>query len=129
MWKRRNVYTFKYGFGFEFSTGTGQGANLPQGRSGISPRVSFDVTRLNFRGRNQTLSLKTRYGRLQQRALINFDAPRWWGRDNLRFSVNAFYDSTRDVNTFAAERLEGSPQVVQLGARYYAGLSVHLSSR
>ncbi len=110
-------YTFKYGFGFEFSTGTGQGANLPQGRSGISPRVSFDVTRLNFRGRNQTLSLKTRYGRLQQRALINFDAPRWWGRDNLRFSVNAFYDSTRDVNTFAAERLEGSPQVVQTWSR------------
>ncbi len=106
-------YTFKYGLGFEVQTGTGQGANLPQGRTGISPRVSFDVTRLNFRGRNQTLSLKTRFGRLQQRALVSFDAPRWWGRENLRFSLTGFYDSTRDVNTFTSERLEGSPQVEQ----------------
>jgi len=75
------------------------------------------VSRINFRGRNQTLSLKTRYGRLQQRALINFDAPRWFGHDNLRFGVNAFYDSTRDINTFAAERLEGSPQIVQTWSR------------
>ena len=110
-------YTFKYGLGFEFSTGTGQGANLPQGRVGISPRVSFDVTRLNFRGRNQTLSLKTRLGRLQQRALVSFDAPRWWGRENLRFSLTGFYDSTHDINTFTAERLEGSPQVEQVWSR------------
>jgi len=110
-------YTFKYGLGFEVQTGTGQGANLPQGRTGISPRVSFDVTRLNFRGRNQTLSLKTRFGRLQQRALVSFDAPRWFGRENLRFSLTGFYDSTRDVNTFTAERLEGSPQVEQSWSR------------
>ena len=110
-------YTFKYGLGFEVQTGTGQGANLPQGRTGISPRVSFDVTRLNFRGRNQTLSLKTRFGRLQQRALISFDAPRWFGRENLKFSLTGFYDSTRDVNTFTAERLEGSPQVEQTWSR------------
>jgi outer membrane protein assembly complex protein YaeT len=110
-------YTFNYGLGFEVSTGTGQGANLPQGRTGISPRVSFDVTRLNFRGRNQTLSLKTRFGRLQQRALISFDAPRWFGRENLKFALTGFYDSTRDVNTFTAERLEGSPQVEQTWSR------------
>lgn len=110
-------YTFKYGLGFEVQTGTGQGASLPQGRTGISPRVSFDVTRLNFRGRNQTLSLKTRFGRLQQRALISFDAPRWFGRENLKFSLTGFYDSTRDVNTFTAERLEGSPQVEQVWSR------------
>ena len=110
-------YTFKYGLGFEVQTGTGQGASLPQGRTGISPRVSFDVTRLNFRGRNQTLSLKTRFGRLQQRALVSFDAPRWWGRENLKFSLTGFYDSTRDVNTFTAERLEGSPQVEQVWSR------------
>jgi outer membrane protein assembly complex protein YaeT len=110
-------YTFKYGLGFEVQTGTGQGANLPQGRTGISPRVSFDVTRLNFRGRNQTLSLKTRFGRLQQRALVSFDAPRWFGRENLHFALTGFYDSTRDVNTFTAERLEGSPQVEQTWSR------------
>lgn len=110
-------YTFNYGLGFEVATGVGQGADLPQGRTGISPRVSFDVTRLNFRGVNQTLSLKTRLGRLQQRALLSFDAPRWFGRENLRYSITGFYDSTRDVNTFTAERLEGSSQVEQVWSR------------
>ena len=107
-------YTFNYGVGFEVSTGTGLGSNLPQGSTGFSPRVSFDVTRLNFRGRNQTLAFKSRFGRLQQRALISFDSPRWFGRENLRFSFTTFYDLTKDVNTFTAERLEGSPQVEQV---------------
>jgi outer membrane protein insertion porin family len=110
-------YTFNYGLGFEVATGTGEGAQLPQGRPGVSPRVSFDVTRLNFRGVNQTLALKTRFGRLQQRVLLSFDAPRWFGRENLRFSLTGFYDSTRLVNTFTAERLEGSPQVEQVWSR------------
>ena len=110
-------YTFNYGLGFEVATGTGLGSNLPQGSTGFSPRVSFDVTRLNFRGRNQTLAFKSRFGRLQQRALISFDAPRWFGRENLRFSFTTFYDLTKDVNTFTAERLEGSPQVEQIWSR------------
>jgi outer membrane protein insertion porin family len=110
-------YTFNYGLGFEVATGTGLGSNLPQGSTGFSPRVSFDVTRLNFRGRNQTLTFKSRFGRLQRRALLSFDAPRWFDRENLRYSVTGFYDSTRDVNTFTAERLEGSSQVEQIWSK------------
>jgi outer membrane protein insertion porin family len=110
-------YTFNYGLGFEIATGTGLGSNLPQGSTGLSPRVSFDVTRLNFRGRNQTLAFKSRLGRLQQRALVSFDAPRWFGRENLRFSFTTFYDLTKDVNTFTAERLEGAPQIEQVWSR------------
>ena len=61
-------YTFNYGVGLEVQTGqpgepSGGSAN-PQGDTGVSARVSFDATRLNFRGRDHTLTLNTRYGNL-----------------------------------------------------------------
>ncbi|MBV9340823.1 MAG: hypothetical protein JO159_08025, partial [Acidobacteria bacterium] len=45
-------YTFNYGLGFEFQTGQPSiNGKQPLGSAGLSPLVSFDVTRLNFRGR------------------------------------------------------------------------------
>jgi outer membrane protein insertion porin family len=108
-------YTFNYGFGIEFATGANQGqGTAPQGKTGVSPRVSFDVTRINFRGRDQSIIFKSRVGRLQQRVLLSFDSPRWFDLPNWRWTVTAFYDNSRDVNTFAAERLEGSTQLEQV---------------
>jgi outer membrane protein assembly complex protein YaeT len=106
-------YTFNYGLGFEFQTGQPTGAASPTGRAGVSPRVSFEVTRLNFRGRNHTISLKTHVGRLQQRALLSYDAPRWFNSDNLRLTFTTFYDNTLDVTTFTSRRIEGSVQAEQ----------------
>ena len=108
-------YTFNYGFGIEFATGADQGqGTAPQGKTGVSPRVSFDVTRVNFRGRDQSIIFKSRVGRLQQRVLLSFDSPRWFDLPNWRWTVTAFYDNSRDVNTFASERLEGSTQLEQI---------------
>ena len=108
-------YTFNYGLGLEFQTGQpAVGTNQPQGATGLSPRVSFDVTRLNFGGRDHTVAFKTHVGRLQQRALISYDAPRWFNTKNLRLSVTAFYDNTLDVTTFTSQRLEGSVQIEQI---------------
>src|SRR5207302_7374226 len=84
-------------------------SNQPQGATGVSPRVSFDVTRLNLRGRNQTIAFKTNVGRLQQRGLLSYDVPKWFNRD-LRLTFTAFYDNTLDVTTFTSQRLEGSVQ-------------------
>jgi outer membrane protein assembly complex protein YaeT len=107
-------YTFNYGVGLEFQTGTpAVGANQPQGETGVSPRVSFEVTRLNFRGLNHTVTFKAHVGRLQQRGLISYEAPRWFNSENWRFSVTAFYDNTLDVTTFTSQRLEGSLQAQQ----------------
>jgi len=106
-------YTFNYGFGFEAQTGQPAGSTQPQGETGVSPRVSFDLTRLNFRGRNHTISFKSHVGRLQQRGLINYDAPRWLSNPNLRLTLAAFYDNTLDVLTFTSQRLEGSVQLEQ----------------
>lgn len=114
-------YTFNYGFGLEVQTGDVQGGCStdptssatcrPQGRTGVSPRVSFDLTRINFLGRDHTILLKSRIGRLQQRGLISYEAPRWFNRENMTLTFTAFFDKTQDVRTFTAERLEGSAQV------------------
>jgi outer membrane protein insertion porin family len=107
-------YTFDYGVGFEFQTGQpSAGANQPLGQTGVSPRVSFGLTRLDFGGRHQTVSAKSNVSRLQQRGLVNFDAPKLLNRD-LAFRATMLYDNTVDVSTFTSERLEGSVRVEQV---------------
>jgi len=92
------------------------GTNV-QGGTGISPDVLFEVTRLNFRGRDETVSLKTRYGSLQRRALLSYDAPRIWNQPNLRLTFSGFYDQSKDVRTFASERVQGAAQIEQVLTR------------
>ena len=62
-------YTFNVGFGLEVGQFGGTTSNLSQagGAKGVSPIVSFDVSRLNFLGFGQTISLQTRYSSLEQR--------------------------------------------------------------
>jgi outer membrane protein insertion porin family len=108
-------YTFNYGVGLEFQTGqpSAVGTNQAKGQTGVSPRVSLAVTRLNFRGRNHTITFKADVGSLQQRGLISYTAPRWFNSQNWKLSFTAFYDNTVDVTTFTSQRLEGSVQAEQ----------------
>ncbi len=111
-------YTFNYGVGLEFQTGQpAGGTSQPQGTTGVSPRVSFSVSRLNFRGRDHTLTFNMHVGRLQQRGLVSYEAPRWLNSPHWKLSVTAFYDNTVDVTTFTSERLEGSVQAEQTLSR------------
>ena len=108
-------YTFNYGLGLEFQTGQpGVGTNRPQGETGVSPRVSFGVSRLNFRGRDHTITFSAHVGRLQQRALVSYEAPRWLNSPHWKLSFTTFYDNTIDVTTFTSERLEGLVQAQQI---------------
>ena len=107
-------YTFDYGVGFEFQTGQPSvGTNQPLGQTGVSPRVSFGVSRLNIGGRHQTVSAKTSLSRLQQRGLISFEAPKLLNKD-LNFSIRLLYDNTVDVSTFTSQRTEATLQTVQI---------------
>jgi len=110
--KEAKRYTFNYGFGIEIGTGVnaGQGTS-PQGQTGVSPRVSFDVTRLNFRGKDQSIIFKSSLGALQQRVLLTFDSPRLFDQPNLKWTVSGFYDNTRNVTTFTSQRLEVATQL------------------
>ena len=108
-------YTFNYGLGLEFQTGQpSSSTNQPLGETGVSPRVSFGLTRLNFRGLDHTVTLKANVGGLQQRGLISYTAPRWFNKPNWRLTLTAFYDNTVDVTTFTSQRLEGSMQAEQI---------------
>jgi len=90
------------------SQGTGA-----QGATGVSPNGQFDLTRENVRGRDQSIIIKSRYGRFVKRALISFNAPHFWDREDWKLSLSTYYDNSRDVNTFASKRLEGAAQLEQ----------------
>ena len=107
-------WNFTYGLGIEIQSGAFGTREIPQGTTGVSPRVSFDVTRNNFGGRAHTLSFSSHVGRLEQRALLSYDAPRFLTKDQLRLTVSAFYDNSLDVRTFTSQRLEGSVQLEQI---------------
>jgi outer membrane protein insertion porin family len=100
-------YTFTYGAGFEFETGLPSGSNSPTGSTGVSPRVEFDITRLNVGGRDQSLIFQSHVGRLQQRGLISYEIPKLFNHDSLKLFYTIFYDDSHDVATFISERLEG----------------------
>jgi outer membrane protein insertion porin family len=118
-------YTFNYGAGFEFQTGqTASSSTQPLGQAGVSPLVSLDVTRLNFRGRDHTITFESRVGGLQQRGLISYQAPRWFNNPNWKLSLTGFFDHTIDVATFISQRLEGSVQAEQTVSRKADGTPV-----
>jgi len=100
-------YTFTYGGGLEFETGLPAGSSSPTGSTGVSPRVEFDVTRLNLFGRDQTLAFQSHVGRLQQRGLISYTIPKLFDNDKYKLIYTVFYDNSLDVATFTSERLEG----------------------
>ena len=100
-------YTLNLGLGAEFGRFGGSG---PDATTEFSPDISVDVSRLNVGGRPHTAALRTRFSTLQKRAALTYTAPRFLNRESLNASARAFFDSTRDVRTFTAQRLEGSIQ-------------------
>ena len=104
-------YTFDYGLGLEVQSGGEPGSNEPQGRTGVSPRVSFGVTRINLAGSDRTLLFKGAYGRLEQRALLSYLSPRWLDHENWKLILTGLFDTSRDVRTFTSQRSEGSIQI------------------
>jgi len=57
--------------------GTSGDLSQPAGTSGFSPRVSVDVSRLNFLGLGHSISLRSRLSNLEQLGSINYLAPRF----------------------------------------------------
>lgn len=111
-------WTFRYGGGIEFATGNLPTTTNPEGKTGISPNAVLEITRLNLFGRDQTFSIRGRFGLLTRRGLATYEAPRLFHRDNWRIIVSALYDNTADVNTFASNRLGGAVQAQQTYNRF-----------
>jgi outer membrane protein insertion porin family len=122
-----------YGFGFQLQTGNPStncpnpaslialGINpatytancSPNGMTGASALVLFDVSRINLWGRNQSVSLRTEYGSLEQRATVIYTFPHIFNSPKLDFSLSGGYTNAQDVTTYAASRLEGTVRLTQ----------------
>ena len=104
-----------YGFGFEAQTGTPactyctqQGTTLAQqGKAGVSPRVTLDVSRINLRGTDDSLALHTTYGLLEKIATITFQNPHIYGNQKFALQISGGYSNVQDITTFASSKLQG----------------------
>ncbi len=115
-------WNYDYGFGFEVQTGIPQkncptaaaaassatAPCSPNGKFGVSPRVSFDVSRINLGGRNRTISLQTAYGTLEQQAIMTYNVPKFYDHKTFDFSLSGGYVSNQNVTTYEASTLSGS---------------------
>jgi outer membrane protein assembly complex protein YaeT len=110
-------WTFNYGVGMEIQSGVFGARTNPNGETGASPTVSFDLSRLNVGGRAHTFSFKSHLGRLQQQALATYEAPRLLNHQDLRLTFNLLYDNSLNVRTFTSQRMEGSIQLEQVLSR------------
>jgi len=112
-----------YGFGFEAQTGQpGTGTiseasriqlGLPpnaqfsqEGNAGVSPRVTLDVTRINLRGSQNSLTLHTTYGLLEKIATLSFQNPHLLGKKNFAATVSGGYSNVQNITTFKASTLQ-----------------------
>jgi outer membrane protein insertion porin family len=110
-----------YGFGFEAQTGTpgittGQtrGNTAAQnGSAGVSPRVSIDVSRINLRGTQNSITLHGTYGLLEEVATLSFNNPQFLNKKNLSAAVSGGYSNVQNISTFASSTLQGDFRVVQ----------------
>lgn len=110
-----NRYAFNIGLGLEvgqFGHTTTSLANAG-GAKGVSPIFSFDVNRLNFLGRGETVSLQTKYSTLEQRESLNYIIPHAFQSTLRTLTFSALYDTTQDVQTFSSKRAEASVQLSQ----------------
>ncbi|WP_255460911.1 POTRA domain-containing protein [Edaphobacter albus] len=118
--KRWNV---TYGVGFEAQTGNpggttqtnsgNPGAYSPEGRTGVSPRVSLDVARINLRGTQDSITLRSTYGLLEQIAVLTYQNPNSFGSKNFSTSLAGGYTNIQNITTFASSTLQGSFRVTE----------------
>ena len=110
-----------YGFGFETQLeepgvipGQTRGSSAAQnGRAGASPRVSLDVSRVNLRGTQQSLTLHTTYGLLEQLAELSYNYPVFLGHPSLTGTVSGGYSNVQNITTFEAQTLQGDFRLSQ----------------
>ena len=114
-----------YGFGIEAQSGTpalvpGQSRGLTaaqNGKAGVSPRVSLDVSRTALRGTQDSLTLHTTYGLLERVATLSYNSPRLFGKQALTGTLSGGYANVQDITTFASSTLQGDVRATQKRGR------------
>ena len=119
-----NRYILQVGAGTQVARfGTPSSTNLsnPGGATGVSPQVSLDLTRLNFRGVGQSIAFHGLLSTLEKRGSINYLIPRFLDVPNRNLTFTLLYDNSLNVRTFASHREEGSVQFSQTFSKSLSG--------
>jgi outer membrane protein insertion porin family len=103
-------YTLAYGFGFEAQR---LGSGAAGSTFSAAPRGILEITKANLTGRADSLSFKVRASTIQGRALLAYTAPNYFASPNFSLQLTAFFEKTRDIQTFTSRRYEGSLQLAQ----------------
>jgi outer membrane protein insertion porin family len=122
-------WDINYGFGFEAQTGRPSSGCLsvadqrllglqnyncsPNGHFGTSPRILFNVSRTNLRGTDQSISIRTNYGTLEQIAALTYQDPHVFRKPNLTFSFTGGYNNSAYISTYRAAVLSGAFRLSQ----------------
>jgi outer membrane protein assembly complex protein YaeT len=105
-------YTIAYGLGFEAQR-LGSSTSATSQSLSFAPRGTLELTKANLTGRADSLSFKARASTIQGRALITYIAPNYFANPNFSLQLSAFYETSRDVQTFDSRRAEGSIGLAQ----------------
>jgi outer membrane protein assembly factor BamA len=123
-------WDISYGFGFEVQTGTPASSCLspaeqatlgiinsyncsPNGHTGASPRVLFNVSRTNLRGTDQSITLRTNYGTLEQIAMLSYQDPHLFNKPSFNLTLSGGYNNSAVITTYRASILSGALRVSQ----------------
>jgi outer membrane protein insertion porin family len=119
-----------YGFGFEVQTGQPTQGCLspadqlllgisttyncnPNGKTGASERVLFNISRTNLGGTDQSITLRTNYGSLEQVALLSYQYPHVFNKPSLNLTLSGGYNNSAVISTYKAAILSGALRVSQ----------------
>lgn len=107
-------YSLSVGFGAEMGRiGTGNNFDAPAGAAGFAPRGLLGITRSNLFGLAHTASALVRVSNIQQRLLLNYLAPQFFGTDRVNLSFSSLLDQSKDIRTFTSRRNESAVQIGQ----------------
>jgi outer membrane protein assembly factor BamA len=123
-------WDISYGFGFEVQTSAPVEGCLsaaeqqllgisnsykcnPNGSTGASPRILFNVTRTNLRGTDQSISLRTNYGTLEQVAMISYQDPHFRNKPSLNLTFSGGYNNSAIITTYRASILSAALRLSQ----------------
>jgi len=123
-------WDISYGFGFEVQTGTPTAGCLspaeqallgitnsyecnPNGHTGASPRILFNISRTNLRGTDQSITLRTNYGTLEQVALLSYQDPHFRNKPSFNLTLSGGYNNSAVITTYRAAILSGALRLSQ----------------
>lgn len=111
-----NRYTLSLGIGAQITQiGTPSITSLaaPAGSEGFTPEFSANLSRLNFLGTGDTVSLRGMYSSFEKLGSLSYLQPRFMNVKGRNIRYTLLYDDELNVRTFASRRLEASVQVTQ----------------